>query len=266
MSVTFTKLFSSICESTVWMEPHGTRIAWVTMLAMADRKGRIFAALPGLANRARITLDEAKLAVATFLAPDEYSRTKDFDGRRIVEIDGGWQLLNYAKYRAIRDEETTRESKREHMQRVRSAAKSGSENSTVERGGDKQKQKQKQKQVKKEKPGGSAPPPHPRDGGVPYVAIRDLYNAAMTDLASCRVLGAKRETLIRKAWNTQPEWQSLAFWKAYFAECQENKFLNGTGPYGKGHEDWRPDFDYLMRPDVVTRVYEKAMDRMERGE
>ena len=33
-------------------------------------------------------------------APDPYSRTKENDGRRLVDIDGGWQVLNHAKYRA----------------------------------------------------------------------------------------------------------------------------------------------------------------------
>lgn len=113
MSMTFTKLFSSITESTIWVEPHATRIVWITMLAMADRKGRVWGSIPGLANRARVTLEECEAAIACFMRPDKYSRTKEHNGRRIEEIDGGWQLLNYAKFRAIQDEEQRRESKRE---------------------------------------------------------------------------------------------------------------------------------------------------------
>jgi hypothetical protein len=36
-------------------------------------------------------------------------------GRRIEEIDGGWRLLNHAKYRAIRDEEAVLEAKRKYI-------------------------------------------------------------------------------------------------------------------------------------------------------
>lgn len=140
MSMTFTKLFSSITESTVWCEPAGTRLAWITMLAMADRQGRVFASVPGLANRARITLLETEQAIQTFLAPDPYSRTPDYDGRRIAAIDGGWRLLNYSKYRQLRDEGATRELKRDHMRRVRAerteALHSGMTHSTVECCGD----------------------------------------------------------------------------------------------------------------------------------
>lgn len=113
MGVTFTKLFSSITESTVWCEPAGTRLTWITMLAMADRNGRVFGSVPGLANRARVTVDEARAAIASFLSPDPDSRTKDHEGRRIEEIDGGWRLLNHAKYRALRDDEARKEYKRE---------------------------------------------------------------------------------------------------------------------------------------------------------
>lgn len=112
MSLTFTKLFSSITESTVWCEPAHTRLVWITMLAMADRKGRVWASVPGLANRARVPLEDAEKAILTFLAPDRYSRTPDHDGRRIEPIDGGWRLLNYAKYREIRDAEDRRDYQR----------------------------------------------------------------------------------------------------------------------------------------------------------
>lgn len=115
MSVTFTKLFSSITESTIWCEPTSTRIVWIAMLAMADRKGRVFGSIPGLANRARVTIPECEAALATFLAPDPYSRTPDCEGRRIEPIDGGWRLINYAKYRAIKDEESVKESKRRYI-------------------------------------------------------------------------------------------------------------------------------------------------------
>lgn len=120
MSRSFTKLFSSITESTVWCEPLATRVCWIAMLAMADRHGRVWASVPGLANRARISIDEAKTALERFQTPDPYSRTPDYEGRRIEVIDGGWRLLNYAKYRALRDEEERREYQREWDRQHRS--------------------------------------------------------------------------------------------------------------------------------------------------
>lgn len=123
MSRTFTKLFSSITESTVWCEPSSTRIVWITMLAMADHAGRVWGSVPGLANRARVSIPEAQAALETFFSPDQYSRTPDHDGRRIEAIDGGWRLLNHAKYRGIRDEESIKESKRKYAERRRAEEK-----------------------------------------------------------------------------------------------------------------------------------------------
>lgn len=124
MSRTFTKLFSSITESTVWCEPDGTRLVWIAMLAMADRHGRVWASVPGLANRARVSLEATEAALNTFLSPDPHSRTPDNEGRRIEPIDGGWRLLNHEKYREIRDEESAKESKRKYAARVRAEARS----------------------------------------------------------------------------------------------------------------------------------------------
>jgi len=115
LSRTFTKLFSSITESTIWCEPNHVRIVWICMLAMADARGRVWASVPGLANRARVELHEAEEAISLFLAPDKYSRTPDYEGRRIEPIDGGWRLLNHAKYRAIRDDESAKEAKRKYI-------------------------------------------------------------------------------------------------------------------------------------------------------
>lgn len=115
MSRTFTKLFSSITASTVWCEPDRTRLVWITMLAMADHAGRVHGSIPGLAHMARVPLEDCETALHTFLNPDPYSRTPDFEGRRIESIDGGWRLLNYAKHRAIKDAESVKESKRAYI-------------------------------------------------------------------------------------------------------------------------------------------------------
>lgn len=96
----YTKLFGSIVASTVWREPHTVRIVWITMLALANKNGIVEASVPGLADLSRVTMDECKEALEALKSPDEYSRTTDHEGRRIKECDGGWVVLNHAKYRA----------------------------------------------------------------------------------------------------------------------------------------------------------------------
>lgn len=96
----YTKLFGSIIASTIWRESKETKIVWITMLAMANKNGMVEASVPGLADFARVTIEECEVALKTLLSPDSYSRTQDFNGRRIESRDGGWLVLNHAKYRA----------------------------------------------------------------------------------------------------------------------------------------------------------------------
>lgn len=74
------------------------------MLAMTDKHGCVYSSVPGLADRAKVTRAEVDIALACFLAPDPDSRTKDMEGRRVEEIDGGWRLLNHAKFDRMRSE------------------------------------------------------------------------------------------------------------------------------------------------------------------
>lgn len=113
MSDTYTKLFRSIAASTIVSEPLATRWLWVTMLSQADKAGKVYASVPGLARMANITLAECEAGLQCFLSPDAYSRTADNEGRRIEAFDGGWRLLNHGKYDAMRNEAERREKKRE---------------------------------------------------------------------------------------------------------------------------------------------------------
>lgn len=95
----FVKLSSGIIQSSIMSESYPTRIVWIAMLAMSDCDGNVFSSTSGLSRAANVTLEETKAALQTFLSPDDDSRTKDFDGKRIEIIDGGWKILNYKKYR-----------------------------------------------------------------------------------------------------------------------------------------------------------------------
>jgi hypothetical protein len=124
-------------------------------------------------------------------------------------------------------------------------------------------------QEQKNEPVGSsasaeADAPPKRSSAIPFQAIADAYNATMTGLAKLRDMTPARQTLIRSRWKAAPQRQSLAFWQAYFTECNSDAFLNGTGPYQSPHENWRPTFEHLMADKTVTQVFERAMDRMER--
>ncbi len=115
----YTKLFSSIITSTIWQEDNPTRILWITMLALSDMDGKVEGSIPGLAKMAGITIAECEISLQKLMSPDPYSRTKEHEGRRVLEVDGGWLLLNRAKYRDKRDPEKRREQTRDAVRRYR---------------------------------------------------------------------------------------------------------------------------------------------------
>lgn len=119
----YTKLFSSIVSSSIWQEPDETRIVWITLLALADMNGKVDAALPGLANIANVSLEKTAKAIKRLESPDRYSRSREFEGRRIQPCDGGWLVLNHAKYRAMlnRNDPDRREYQRVKQAQYRAA-------------------------------------------------------------------------------------------------------------------------------------------------
>jgi hypothetical protein len=96
----FALLWGKILDSSIWVkESKETRLVWIAMLAMKDSEGRIQAAVIGLADRAKVSLQECRAALKVLLSPDPDDTSGVEDGRRIREIPGGWQIINHDLYR-----------------------------------------------------------------------------------------------------------------------------------------------------------------------
>lgn len=95
----FAKVFETILTSTIWLQPDHVLRVWIAMLVRADATGVVEGSIPGFANLARVSLDDMESALGVLSAEDPYSRTQAHDGRRIEQIAGGWQILNYEAYR-----------------------------------------------------------------------------------------------------------------------------------------------------------------------
>ena len=115
----FTKLWCDIVMSTIWREDDKTRLVWITMLASSDALGNVGASVPGLADAARVSIPDCKMALHKLMQPDPDSRSKEFEGRRIQEIDGGWQILNYVKWREKGRGQDRREYFKEYRRRLK---------------------------------------------------------------------------------------------------------------------------------------------------
>lgn len=68
-------------------------------------------------------VEEVEGGIEFLCRPDPHSRTPDEDGRRLVKLGPfDYRVVNYAKYRAIRDEEERREQNRMAQERFRAKA------------------------------------------------------------------------------------------------------------------------------------------------
>jgi hypothetical protein len=101
------------------MESDKTRIVWITLLALADKNGEVQGSIPGIARLAGVSVEDCRKAFDCLLGPDTDSRTKTLDGRRVVAIDGGWELVNHSKYRALASKEESIASNAERQRRFR---------------------------------------------------------------------------------------------------------------------------------------------------
>ena len=127
----YAKLFADIRQSSIWAEDSDTRIVWITLLTMADKDGLVRARATGVSIQSRVPLAKVRAALKLFQEPDPDSRSKEHDGRRIEEIDDGYLVLNYPKYRDCVSEQDRREKAAERQKRFRERKKAENRNKKV---------------------------------------------------------------------------------------------------------------------------------------
>ncbi len=79
----YTKLFGSLLASTIWREDDKVRIVWITLLAMADKRGIAEGSIPGIADLARVSIEDCERALDRLQQPDRFSRSTDPEPRQV---------------------------------------------------------------------------------------------------------------------------------------------------------------------------------------
>ncbi len=137
----FVKLDCALLDSTLWVD-RPAREVFLTALLMgepytlesdekeietrtlertdfivpAGKYGFVRAAGTGIGRRAGLDdKDEVLDALERLASPEADSRSPEFDGRRLVRINGGFIILNWEKYR--RKDHTAAERQRRHRER-----------------------------------------------------------------------------------------------------------------------------------------------------
>jgi len=121
------KIFASIYQGTLRGQAHAI-LVFTNLIACADRHGYADKHWRAIAEEVGLTVDEVRNAIAYLEAPDPESRSTDEDGARIVKIQEtrgwGWKIVNYTKYREIRNDEDRRVQVAAAVKRHRDKVKS----------------------------------------------------------------------------------------------------------------------------------------------
>jgi hypothetical protein len=116
----YNKLFTSILDSSIWLEEPTTKVVWVTLMAAMDEDSFAhFSAIQNLANRAVLSLSDTEAAVKILESPDPNSADPEFDGRRIERVPGGYLVLNAKKYSEFSTRAIAREKVRKRVEKHR---------------------------------------------------------------------------------------------------------------------------------------------------
>lgn len=126
MAFMYCKLFASLYQGTLRGKPHEI-LVFTNMLAHADVEGCVDKHFRAIADEVGLSVDEVKAAIACLEGPDDESRSPEMEGRRIVRVNDsrawGWRVVNYGKYRAIKNDEDRRESNRKAQEKWRDKQK-----------------------------------------------------------------------------------------------------------------------------------------------
>lgn len=122
----YAKFFGTLVGSSLWRdESKETKIVWITLLAMMDRNGIAHASLQGLADFAKVSLEECRCAVERLESGCLPVDHPEVSSKMIERVEDGWRIVNHTSYRreiaAAERRAYLAEKQKEHRERIANA-------------------------------------------------------------------------------------------------------------------------------------------------
>jgi hypothetical protein len=118
----YAKVFSQILDSSIAVD-YEQRHLFMDLLVLADREGVVDMTTEAISRRLNVPEPLVRSNMLKLMEPDPESRSDERDGRRLVLLDDhrewGWQIVNYAFYRDMKDADALRTANRERKRRQR---------------------------------------------------------------------------------------------------------------------------------------------------
>lgn len=122
----YAKLFTSIYQGTLRGNSSGL-LVFTNLLAHSDKNGDVDIHPRAIAEEVGLSIEIVQETLLMLESEDAESRSPEHEGRRIIRLDAhrswGWNIVNYQKYRAIRNEEDRREQNRIAQEKFRNKQK-----------------------------------------------------------------------------------------------------------------------------------------------
>ncbi len=125
MSPTWCKIFPRILDSSI-SDDVPLRRFFIELILLAHWNGHVDMPPSAIANRLRIPLDEVNEGLRKLQLPDPMSRIREFEGRRIIPLEGaryGWLIVNMTRYRDVRDDDGLRDANNQRNKQYRARKK-----------------------------------------------------------------------------------------------------------------------------------------------
>lgn len=95
----FSKIVDSILDSTLWEECPEARLVFLGMTFASDLDGELLTRTKSaLARRLNLSEEYLDKGLAVLTAPDPNSANPEYEGRRVVPIEGGWLVVSKRRY------------------------------------------------------------------------------------------------------------------------------------------------------------------------
>ena len=121
----YVKIYGSLFDGSMRGKPD-LILVFINMLSRADPDGTHDRHWRSIADETGLPVERVQAAIHELESPDHESRTPGKDGRRIIRLsdtrDWGWMIVNFLRYKGLRNEEDRREQNRQAQRRHRSAA------------------------------------------------------------------------------------------------------------------------------------------------
>jgi len=123
----YVKVFTQILDSSL-AKDRRLRHFFIDLLLCSDADGNVVMTKEAIRKRIGATMEEVEWGLEELGKPDAESLTKEFEGRRVIPLDGhgyGWKIVNYAYYRDIKSDKQRREETNERVRKWREKQRVG---------------------------------------------------------------------------------------------------------------------------------------------